>query len=36
MLIAILGVLLFPGMSFAQSVSDIEQIKYFYIHYVEA
>lgn len=36
MLIAILGGGLFAGMSFAQSVSDIEQIKHFYVHYMEA
>ena len=35
MIIAILGVR-FAGMSFAQSVSDIEQIKHFYVRYMEA
>lgn len=35
-IIAILGGMLFAGMSFAQSVSDIEQIKHFYVHYMEA
>ena len=34
--IAILGVLLFAEMSFAQSISDIEQIKQFYTRYMEA
>ena len=34
--IAILGVLLFAKMSFAQSISDIEQIKQFYTRYMEA
>ena len=36
MLIAILGVLLFAEMSFAQPVSDIEKIKHFYVRYMEA
>ncbi|MBQ1227052.1 MAG: hypothetical protein IIX79_03090, partial [Alistipes sp.] len=36
MLIAILGVLLFAEMSFAQPASDIEKIKHFYVRYMEA
>lgn len=36
MLIAILGMMLFAGISFAQSVSDIEQIKKFYASYMKA
>ena len=36
MLIAILGVLMFAEMSFAQPTSDIEKIKHFYVRYMEA
>lgn len=34
--IAILGMLLFTGMALAQSVSDCERIKDFYVRYMEA
>ena len=36
MLIAIVGVFLFAGMSFTQSLSDIKQIKHFYVRYMKA
>ena len=36
MLIAIVGVFLFAGMSFTQSLSNIKQIKHFYVRYMKA